>query len=99
MSVTIVISMGLREGTLPDAIRWLEDNLADTRAFEGCEGVTSYTHADDPNRITLIETWGSADQHAAYSQWRADNAATQGSLRDHVDGVPTRWTLSAVPNA
>jgi len=46
--------------------------LPDTRAFDGCLGVTTHRGLDDPSLVFLIEQWESRDHYLAYLQWRVE---------------------------
>lgn len=54
----------------------LRGALVDTRAFEGCLSVETFEDAS-ANTIYLIEDWESLDDHAKYSNWRAETGLTQ----------------------
>ena len=36
--------------------------LPDTRAYDGCEGITVHVDQDDPAKIVLLERWASRFQ-------------------------------------
>ena len=57
MSHTVILEFKCNEGVGPGFLEMLLGALADTRAFEGCENVETYTDADDPDRIVLWEKW------------------------------------------
>ncbi len=46
--------------------------LADTRAFEGCELVETYTDQDNPDVVILWEKWAARENHEAYLAWRME---------------------------
>jgi len=72
MSVTVTVLFP----TKPDESDKFHDTLAsvlhDTRAFDGCIGVTTHRGLDDPSQILLIEEWESREQYLAYLQWRVE---------------------------
>ena len=46
--------------------------LPDTRAYDGCEGITVHTDQDDPTRIVLLERWASRGHYERYFAWRVE---------------------------
>ena len=66
MSHTVILEFKCNEGVGPGFLEMLLGALADTRAFEGCENVETYTDADDPDRIVLWEKWATREDQEAY---------------------------------
>lgn len=72
MSHTVIAEFNCHEGIGELFLSGLLPALAETRAFEGCESVETYTDADDPNRIFLWEKWTTRENHEAYLAWRVE---------------------------
>ena len=53
MSHTVIVEFTCPEGVGEAFLPGLIDLLVDTRAFEGCESVETYTDSDNPDRILL----------------------------------------------
>ena len=49
--------------------------LAETRAFDGCRGVTVIQDSADPAHLVAVEQWESLEHDAAYRAWRAGDGA------------------------
>ncbi len=77
MAITVFFDLRLTPDGVSEAPAMLREILADTRAFEGCEGVDVLIDRDDPTHLVLVERWESAEADAAYRQWRATDGATR----------------------
>lgn len=87
MTVNVFLDLHLTPEGLTRGPAMLREILADTRAFEGCEGVDVLIDHQDPAHLVLAERWASIEADAAYRQWRATDGATQlGTL---LTGAPT----------
>jgi len=83
MSVSVLIELRVRPESIDAMKAWLKDGLPDTRAAEGCEGLTVYTNLDDRSNLVLVEHWNSKQQYEKYRAWRAekgDHARLVGML-------------------
>ena len=49
--------------------------LADTRKYDGCQGVETFNNQDDPNQLVLVEKWESRQHYEAYLAWRTESGA------------------------
>ena len=61
--------------------------LHDTRAFDGCIGVTTHRGLDDSSQILLIEEWESREHYLAYLQWRVETGLL-GAIGPMLAGEP-----------
>ena len=68
MSHTVVVEFPCAEGKGAQFLDALRAALPDTRGFEGCELVETYTHQDDPDKIVLWEKWAAKPNQEAYRQ-------------------------------
>lgn len=50
--------------------------LVDTRAFDGCLGVTVWTHDQDADKVWLFEEWATREHQATYLNWRVETGNT-----------------------
>ena len=87
MAVTVVLQVPAQPGKGAELAKTFEDILPDTRAYQGCNGVTVHADASDPDKLTLIEHWDSAEDHASYSNWRKDSG-TLGAVMGLAAGRP-----------
>lgn len=85
--------------TTPDKIEAakarLRAILGDTRAFDGCEGVTVWQDEDRPTSFVLIEHWASRAHSDAYSKWREGRVDEDG-LRALAASPPSKRHYGAV---
>ena len=72
MSHTVIVEFTCPEGVGEAFLPGLLDLLVDTRAFEGCESVETYTDSDNPDRILLWEKWATREHQEAYLAWRTE---------------------------
>ena len=54
----------------------LEKILVDTRAFDGCLGVTIWTNGEDADKVWLLEDWQTRAHQEAYLNWRMETGNT-----------------------
>jgi quinol monooxygenase YgiN len=67
---------------------WCDENLGDTRGWEGCFSCELYTSADDPEAFTILEYWRAQEDHQAYGAWRAGNGSS-AAFAALLDGPPS----------
>src|SRR4051812_37330634 len=92
MAVVAHLDLQFQPDGLEKAYSLLREILVDTRAFDGCLGVDVLIDTADPAHVLLHERWASAEQDAAYRQWRAGEGAT--ALGTVLAGAPTLTTFT-----
>jgi quinol monooxygenase YgiN len=76
--ITSILAVHVKPEAVDQALEALPKILADTRAFDGCLGVTLAQHGDDPTQFFAVEQWESLEHDQAYRAWRAgEGAATE----------------------
>lgn len=75
MSLTAILELKFKEESLADARTVMQRVLAETRAFEGCDGVEVLIDKADPTRFLAVERWASEEADAKYRAWRAGDGA------------------------
>lgn len=96
MTICVFLDLRLTPEGVNRAPAMLREILADTRAFEGCEGVDVLIDHQDPTHLILVERWASTEADAAYRQWRATDGATQlGTL---LASAPTSSSFETATN-
>ncbi|MBV6756154.1 putative quinol monooxygenase [Rhodococcus opacus] len=75
MAFKAILELTLKKESLDAARDVVHKILADTRSFEGCEGVDVLIDASDDAHWLVIETWQSEQHDAAYRTWRAGPGA------------------------
>ena len=72
MSTLVHFEADALAGKAEDLIALFQEVLPDTRAYDGCEGVTVHRDQDAPDRLVLLERWSSRSRYEEYLQWRAE---------------------------
>lgn len=72
MSHSAKVEFTCKEGKGAEFLAALLPALAETRAYEGCESVETYTDADNPDLIVLWEKWAKRENQEAYLNWRVE---------------------------
>lgn len=72
MSTLVLFEADALAGKAEDLIALFEEILPDTRAFDGCEGVSVHRDQDAPDRLVLLERWTSRSHYEVYLRWRAE---------------------------
>jgi len=72
MSVLVLFDVEALAGRAEELIAVFGEVLPDTRAFDGCEGVTVHRDQDAPERLVLVERWASRPHYEAYLRWRTE---------------------------
>jgi len=75
MSITATLELRFKPESLDEARTVLSRVLAETRAFDGNEGVDVLVDRDDPAHWIAYETWASEAHDAAYREFRAGEGA------------------------
>jgi quinol monooxygenase YgiN len=76
---TLILTFPCKPGAGAGLLEELKTALIDTRAFNGCLSVLTYTSASNPDDIILIEDWDERASQVAYMQWRAETG-----MREHL---------------
>jgi len=75
MSITATLELRFKPESLDEARTVLSRVLAETRAFDGNEGVDVLVDSNDPAHWIAHETWASEEHDAAYRAFRAGEGA------------------------
>ncbi len=75
MASTAILDLRFKPDSLEEAREAIHRILGETRAFDGCLGVTVFEDKDDPAHLVAIEEWESLEKDAAYRAWRAGDGA------------------------
>jgi len=88
MSVAAILDLQLKSESVETFHNWLKENLAETRAFVGCQSLIAYSNKENPTNVIIYEIWDSVEHHQKYVAWREEN----GSLATFAEN------LAAPPN-
>ncbi len=75
MSVVVFLEMQIKPEAVNDVKAFLKDNLADTRAYAGCQGLDVYDNLDETGNLVIYERWDSRAQYEKYLAWRTETGA------------------------
>lgn len=94
MTIAAILDLRLKRESLDTAREVVAKILAETRAFEGCEGVDVLIDDEDEGHWLCVEKWASAEADAAYRAWRAGPGAIK-DLGPLLAGAPglTKYTV------
>lgn len=87
MSVTVLFDFTVKPEVLEEMKTAMKGSLAETRAYDGCEGVHVEQDLDNENRIVMIEHWASKEHHEKYFAWRTETGFV-GKMMELVTGPP-----------
>jgi len=75
LATTSILELHLKPDAVEEGLAVVHRILGETRAFEGCLGVSVIQDSADPAHIVAIERWESPERDAAYREWRAGDGA------------------------
>jgi len=78
MAVTVILDLAVKPESVADLKKTLKEILPDTRAYDGCHGVSVVENQDDGGNIMLIETWSSRPHYEKYFAWRQETGVIDG---------------------
>lgn len=94
MSVTVTLLFPTKPEEAEGFYKTLVSVLPDTRAFDGCQSVTTHRDLDDPTKVFLIEVWDSREHQQKYLGWRVETGLMD-AIGPLLAGAPT---ISAYTN-
>lgn len=72
MSVLIIIDLQAKPGKGDELAAMFKAIVPDTRAFDGCEQVGVFRDQDDPDKMSIVETFTSRAHYDKYFNWRLE---------------------------
>lgn len=72
MSVTVLLDLTAKPGSIENLKKLFVEILPDTRSYDGCEGLEVKINSDDPNNLLLVERWQSRQHYEKYFAWRQE---------------------------
>jgi quinol monooxygenase YgiN len=97
MPSTAILALRLKPDSVDEGLAVAHSVLEETRAFDGCLGVTVIQDATDPTHVVAIEQWESLEKDAAYREWRAGEGAAT-ALAPLLAGPPSLIVGSPLAN-
>ncbi len=75
LAITSILELRIKPDAVDAGPEVVHRILEETRAFDGCLGVTVVQDNADPAHLIAIEEWESLEKDSAYRQWRAGDGA------------------------
>ena len=88
MSVVVLLEMQIKPEAVNEVKAFMKDNLADTRAYAGCQGLDVYDNMDETGNLVVYERWDSRPQYEKYLAWRTESG-TMASLGTKLKAPPS----------
>ncbi len=66
MSTLAIAEFWIHPEKLDEFLGVMKAVLPDTRSFEGCEGLETFTNQDEPGHVILVEKWTDRSAHENY---------------------------------
>jgi quinol monooxygenase YgiN len=92
----VILKFPCQPGKGADLLDVFTVALVDTRAFDGCLSVDTFTDARDSDLVVLIEDWETRDQNKRYMAWRAETGMAE-MLQEILAGPMELHYLEAQP--
>ena len=87
MSILVLVDVQIKPEKFNDLKSWMKNNLPDTRAFDGCNGLTIQRDQNDPGHMVFVQDWDSKAQYEKYLEWRSERGDVE-ELVSWTDGEP-----------
>jgi quinol monooxygenase YgiN len=75
MSVVVLLEIQVKPEAVNEVKAMLKENLPDTRAYAGCQGLEVYRNLDETGNLVFYERWDSREQYQKYLAWRTESGA------------------------
>jgi quinol monooxygenase YgiN len=75
LASTALLEVRLKPDAVEEGLKVVHGVLEETRAFDGCLGVTVIQDEADPAHLVAIEEWESLEKDSVYRKWRAGEGA------------------------
>lgn len=72
MTILATADFWVHPEKLDEFLELMKAALPDTRAFDGCEGIQTFTDQDEPGHVLLVEQWADRSAHEKYFAWRVE---------------------------
>jgi quinol monooxygenase YgiN len=72
MAVIVNLQITLDPTKKEEAIAFIDRNLPDTRASEGCQWLYRTENPEDSNKLEFFSMWDSREHQERYLQWRQE---------------------------
>ena len=87
MAVLMLLEVTAKAECVSELKSFLKERLPETRAFDGCQSLTSYLNVDDGRTVVIVERWETKEAHQKYMAWRAETGG-RAHLQSMLEGTP-----------
>ena len=84
MNVLVTLKFPVRDSELDNFLTVLKEALIDTRAYDGCQSVSTYVERGT-GFVFLVEHWDSAEHQQDYMSWRVETGLIE-ALDPYLEG-------------
>ena len=84
MNVLVTLKFPVRDSELDNFLTVLKEALIDTRAYHGCQSVSTYVERGT-GFVFLVEHWDSAEHQQDYMSWRVETGLIE-ALDPYLEG-------------
>ena len=72
MAVSVLLELSVKPDQVEAVTSSLKAHLPDTRAYDGCNGLTVHANQDENANLVLISQWDSRRHYERYFAWREE---------------------------
>lgn len=72
MPIMVLVEVRAKAETVDRFKGELPALFPDTRAYDGCQGITAYACADDGHTLVFVEDWETKTHYERYLAWRKE---------------------------
>ena len=95
MSHIVISEYHCAPGKGKEFLKLLLIELADTRAYAGCQLLEAYVDQDNPDLIVLWEKWAERSNRESYMEWSAETSMLDVMGLLFLSGAPRFLYLTA----
>lgn len=87
MAVIVTFEVRSKADKQQQMLEFLRGILPDTRAYQGCQGLTLLVDQDQPTSFVVHEQWDTRGHYEHYLAWR-HSSGTVAAIAELLDGQP-----------
>jgi quinol monooxygenase YgiN len=91
MAIMVLLELKAKAEAVARLKAALPPLFPDTRAYDGCRGITAYTCADDGQTFVFVEYWESRAHYERYLAWRTETGALAEIVGMLEGGISIRY--------
>lgn len=91
MAVKIIIDLQAKQGHGDALAQLFKELLPDTRSYDGCIEVGVFRDLDDPDRMSIVESFASREAYQRYFDWRVESGSLAALAEQLADAPQPRF--------